>query len=113
MKCVKCGYVSIVKTRSSSQNKYYWSCIVQTLSDETGYDTNEMHEIIKRRFLTDYKTFESKNGNIVDLETSKSTASLTTVEFEALMTRIRVWASQTLNIFLQEPNEIIEENKKA
>jgi hypothetical protein len=89
-------------TRSMSQNKYYWSVIVKMISDETGYSTDEAHEIIKAKFLED----RAKIGNEW-IAFSRSTAGLKTSEFEELMTEIREWASVTLNLMIPLPNEVL------
>ncbi len=102
--CPKCNYRWEVKSRSNSQNSYYWGVVIETLSDELGYTPDEMHEIIKHRFLTQNDIIKGKTGAVY-VSHSKSTTSLTTKEFEDLMTRIRQWASMDLGIFIQEPNE--------
>lgn len=106
-KCNRCGYSPSGKGRSTPQNKYYWGCVIQTLSDETGYSKDEMHEIIKHKFLTEHKVCKGSNNKIEMVQLSKSTSSLDTKEFEELMSKIRMWASYSLGIFIQEPNEII------
>lgn len=108
MKCKKCGYTTTFKERSNPQNRYYWGVVVDTLSDETGYDREEMHEIIKRKFLTDYRIIKGSKGQAVQVETSNKTSTLNTKSFEDLMTRIRIWASRDLSIFIPEPNEQLQ-----
>ena len=88
-------------TRSLNQNAYYWKVIVGMLSDELGYSKDEMHEILKGKFLSE----EVKVGDEI-IRYAKSTASLKTNTFEDLMTDIREWASATLNIMIAQPNEI-------
>jgi hypothetical protein len=104
MKCSRCGYEPSGK-RSNPQNKYYWGVVVQTLSDETGYNLEEMHEIIKHKFLTEHRLVKGKKGEVIQMNMSGSTSKLDTKQFEDLMARIRIWASQELSIFILEPNE--------
>jgi hypothetical protein len=86
------------KDRSNRQNKYYWGVVIQILSDAWGWeDPEELHEAIKIKFLL----IEDR-----PLKSVKSTASLSTVEFEDLMTRIRVWAQSEHNIRIPAPNEV-------
>lgn len=108
-KCLRCGYSSSSKGRSNNQNRYYWGCVVHTLSDETGFTRDEIHEIIKHKFLTETHIYKSKKSKIEEVLISKSTTQLDTKEFEDLMTRIRIWASSRLGVFIAEPNEIIQE----
>ena len=37
--------------RSMKQNNYYWKCIVQVLAEELGYFPNEIHDILRAKFL--------------------------------------------------------------
>ncbi len=109
-KCKRCGYSPSGKSRSSPQNKYYWGVVIQTLSEETGYEVNEMHEIIKHKFLTEHRIVKGNKGQVLQMQLSGSTASLDTKQFEDLMSRIRIWASKELSIYLQEPNEENNQN---
>ena len=88
-------------SRSINQNAYYWSVVVRMIADETGYTTDETHEILKGKFLAT----EVKVGNEI-IRYSRSTTGLKTNEFEDLMTQIREWASVTLNCLIPQPNEI-------
>ena len=66
--------------RSKEQNSLYWKWI-DILSKEIGFTKDEMHELIKYKFL-------------------KSTTTLTTKEFTLLMNDLLYWSSDTLNINL-------------
>lgn len=109
-KCKRCGYSPSGKGRSNPQNSYYWGCMVQILSEETGYTPDEVHEIIKHKFLTERRLYHGGKPNykVTELEYSRSTASLDTKEFEELMSKIRQWASIDLGIWIQEPNENLQ-----
>lgn len=85
------------KKRSLNENSYYWKIVVPILADYFGYSESEMHEAIKYRFLID------NSGKIPKIG---STAKLTTVEFEKLMTDIRQWAAQEWQVYIPLPNEI-------
>ena len=71
--------------RSLSQNKYYWGVIIEILSDQFGYEKEEMHEALKFKFL-------KKHGD-TDLVTVGSTAKLSTAEFTEYIDAIIRWAS--------------------
>ena len=98
-------YVSVrpfKPTRSSNQNRYYWAVIIKTLSEEIGYSSEEMHEILKQQFLiTETKIIKDKEYKI-----TKSTTALNTSEFEDYLSKIRSWASVDLGIFIPEPNDV-------
>ena len=92
------------RKRSIEQNNYYWGGVVQTLSDELGYTPEEMHEVLKFHHLGTKK--EVKRGDkTIQLYMSGSTASLSTSEFEELMSKIRSWASRDLGIYIETPDE--------
>jgi len=55
-------------------------------------------------FLTELHHIETLNG-IKEVEVPKSTAELTTKEFEEYTTSIRQWASQELGVYIPTPNE--------
>ena len=88
--------------RSNEQNRYYFGVVVKILSNETGYTVDEMHEILKYKFLG-VKEISWGTDRIVTIKDSKS---LKTDEFEDYLKRIREWASAELSIYLPLPNEV-------
>lgn len=87
----------IKKQRTHKENRYYWGVVVYLLSETTGYNDEEMHEALKMMFLKDTSR---------KIPTLRSTASLTTVEFENYMEKIRMWSAQELNCYIPLPNEV-------
>ena len=87
----------VKKQRSNNQNRYYWGVVVELLSKELGYTTEETHEALKYKFLMVEKGV---------LPTVKSTTDLTTQEFEEFMSRVREWSSVFLNCYIPDPNEV-------
>lgn len=85
------------KIRSSKENNYYWGIIIPIIQEYTGMFQDEVHEALKWKFLR-----MTRNG----LETCRSTASLTTKEFEDYCASIRVWARLDFNLNIPLPNEI-------
>ena len=90
--------------RSMMQNNYYWKCIVQTLSEELGFYPNEIHDILKVKFASEWQSIEV-NNNKVGLQVINSTATMDTKAFEIYAEQIRIWALSELNIRLMLPNE--------
>ena len=90
--------------RSNMQNNYYWKCIVQELSNELGYFPNEIHDILKVKFASEWQSIEV-NNNKVGLQVINSTATMDTKAFEIYAEQIRIWALSELNIRLMLPNE--------
>ena len=88
------------KPRSNNQNRYYWGSIIQPISDHTGYDPQETHEILKMMFLKK----EVLVGR-TKLDIGTSTTELSTIQMEEYLSRCRMWASQELACYLPLPNE--------
>lgn len=43
--------VAIARSRHSQKARgYYWGVVLKLISEHTGYDTNELHDLFKRRF---------------------------------------------------------------
>lgn len=83
--------------RTNKQNKLWWSWM-KIIGNELGYSKNEIHDILKYKFLL--------REEINDGETTqhlKSTATLTKTEFNKLTQDVFFWANDTLNINL--PND--------
>ena len=73
--------------RTEAQNKYYFKCIVIPLGMHLGYHKYEIHEELKRLFITD---------------TSKE---LTKEEFNQYCEQIRIWSQTELGIILEPPTK--------
>lgn len=89
------------KHRSSNQNRYYW-LVVEMLSDHTGFTKDEIHAILKRKFLLVEKVSE-RSGVIY--EYVRSTTNLSTVEYEVYLDDVRRFAAQDFGIEIPLPNE--------
>lgn len=90
--------------RSLSQNALYWRWmgnIASLVSDHTGYEKDEVHELFKEAFLT------PKIITIGCMEVSTySTKTLTTKEMKEYMDRIDRFCIQNLGISLPIPEEM-------
>lgn len=99
--------VDSAKVRSSSQNAYYWSCVIDLVYEglrTCGFDSvrnkNDAHEICKALFL---KVIDEKNG--IKIERVLSTRELTTIGFQEYLLNISVWAFDYLSISIPEPGQ--------
>ena len=81
--------------RSNEQNSLYWKWI-NIMSEETGFTIEDMHELVKYKFLK--RT--SINNNGVEEVKLKSTTTLSVKEFTKLMDDVLYWSNNTLNINL-------------
>lgn len=87
--------------RSVEQNNYYHGVIVQILSDHTGIDTVNMHEVLK--YLHNSKEITLPDGEVI--RQGQTTTKLDTKEATEYFERIRLWAQQELNCIIPLPNE--------
>ena len=83
--------------RTNSQNRLWWKWM-EIISSELGYEKQEIHDILKYKFLL---REEMMDGEIH--QNLKSTTTLTKIEFNKLTQDVFFWANDTFNINL--PNE--------
>ena len=92
------------KNRSNNQNAYYWGVVIQILVDWSGEDNvkdenNQIHSYLSSLFLTD---------NLGKIPRIKSTTSLTTVEFEQYLEKVRQWAFSNFNVHIPLPEKNLD-----
>ena len=99
-RCPTCGREEKPK-RSLSQNNYAFGVVYKILSLELGYTVDEIHDIMKYKFLP--RTIKIGDESII---VPTSTTQLDTSQMEDYLRQIREWAS-TLEpkIFIPKPNE--------
>lgn len=91
-------------TRSPAANAFYWGVVVKMLADHTGYTPDEMHEILKAKFLPKELAITNRNGEIVgEFVIGGSTTGLNKIQFGEFITNVRVWA-QELGVFIPDPD---------
>ena len=96
------------KSRSISENKYYWGVVIvqwqMLIFEEWGesYSKEEMHEFLKINCNYKYKTIK---GTGEEIKIPQSTAQLQTIEFEDYLERCRRKAFEYFNTIIPMPNE--------
>jgi hypothetical protein len=94
----------IKATRSEQQNRWYWGVIVELLADHTGYSRDEMHEVLKAKFLPKRVALCDGNGVVVDdFVIGGSTAKLNKQTFGEYCEAIRSWAAESLGVVIPDP----------
>jgi len=93
-------------TRSTQQNRLWW-LYVTIIAKEIGYDKNEMHEILKFKFLKKEKVDE-RTGEV--FEYIGSTAKLNKTDFADMVSDLIRYAAETFDIVLPLPGEQSEMN---
>ena len=86
-----------VKRRGSAQNRYYWGVVLKTFGDGTGYQPEDLHEALKRRFLA--------IDPDAPLVMTRSTSELTTVEFNEYLEKVLQLAAE-MGVFVPSPGEM-------
>lgn len=85
-------------TRSVAQNRYYWSGVLGTLSSHTGYTVDELHDLMKMRFLPKHLALTDGNGEVKgEFVIGGSSRKLSTGEFSDYIERIRQFAAEDLD----------------
>lgn len=87
--------------RSLNQNRYYWGVVVKIIADHTGYISEEVHQIMARKFLSYHS---DAHGYFV-----RSTANLNSFEFEKYLDKCRDCAREDMDVHIPMPNEVDEE----
>ena len=87
--------------RSNQQNGFYYGVVVPICAEEWGNDVDSTHRDLAMKFLTVHADPESGKP----LDSVRSTASLTTVEFEKYIEDIRRFVFSFSGIRIPLPNE--------
>ena len=90
-------------SRSTKQNSLYWNWI--NVMTETGYTKDEMHTILRDKFLG-YNEVTTKTGVIKEL---KSTTKLKVGEMKDYLEQIDIFASE-YGIMLPRPEDLYYES---
>lgn len=107
-KCPVCGYKKfgfLLSARSTQQNKFLHGVVIPVLAEHLGYSSEEMKEILKVKFLSETRVIDTVHGP-AEIEYIKPTSSLSTVEFEIFLEKIRQWGSADLGCLVPLPNEV-------
>ena len=107
---VEIAVTRLYATRSIKQNRWYWGVCVELLSEHTGYGPEEMHDILKAKFLPKRLAVSNGNGRIVDsFVIGGSTRELNTVEFKDYTERVQQWAAEDLGVVIPDPEPELAE----
>jgi hypothetical protein len=93
--------------RSLKQNKYYWGVVLKKISDHTGYEAEELHEMFKAKFGIVTK-FDGFDGELI--EYARSTKFFDTRQFSEYIDKIREFAQNKIGVYIPQPNEITDED---
>ena len=88
------------RSRSNNQNAYLFGVVMPILCDVIGYPDSQSSECWASVKIAVGFCDDTKLGKV-----PRSSAGLSTVEFEDLMSRVRTFASVELGAFIPAPNE--------
>jgi hypothetical protein len=88
------------KQGSKAQRGYYRGCVIYLIAANTGQGADDVAYEMRRRFLSPIDDDGKKIG------IPRSTSTLSTVEMEEYLSKIRQWASEFLGVYIPLPNEI-------
>jgi hypothetical protein len=92
--------------RSDQQNRWYWGCVLALISEHTGYQPEELHDLFKVRFIPKHVALADGNGVVREEGViGGSTARLDTIDFAAYCERVRQFAAEELGVVIPDPNE--------
>jgi hypothetical protein len=91
--------------RSQLQNRYYWGVVVDLISQHTGYSPEELHELLKAKFLPKKLAVCNGIGEIQgEFVIGGSTTKLNKIEFGEYMDAIKQWAAESLDVVIPDPD---------
>lgn len=82
--------------RSSQANKRYWA-LLELYADKTGYESEELHEMLKAKFLAPKQIEVGGDTAMI----RPSTAKLNKAEFAEYSDKVERWGIQTLGCWLE------------
>jgi len=106
--------------RSLRQNRYYHGVVVKMIAEETGMESEEVHEVLKKKFIKqrDYALVKSEGKYFACFEDTgemipsdeleeyykkKGSKDLDTKEFKEYIEKIHIWAANFLGINIPDP----------
>ena len=89
------------RKRTDPQNKYYWGVIIELLSQELGYESEEVHNLLKSMFLKRRVILKGKEYISIG-----STTKLNTAQFTDYIEKIKRFAASELNISIPDSDEV-------
>lgn len=94
-------------TRSQQANAYYWAVVVKGLAAYNGNTPDEVHEVLKLKFLSKELAFANGNGEVVaEFVIGGSTRQLDTAAFYDYVERIRAWSLEALELPIPPPDPL-------
>jgi phage protein U len=92
--------------RSQQANRYYFGVVIAALEEHTGYTANELHELMKQKFLPKSLALVDGNGELKgEFVMGGSTRNLKVDEFYRYVEQVRQFAAEALGVYTPDPGE--------
>ena len=85
-------------TRTSQSNRYLFGVVYAVISENTGYDPEQVHDAMKVMFASQHL----ENGLVITEHTSK----MDTVRFSKYVDDIKRWAAEFLHCYVPDAGEV-------
>lgn len=97
--------------RSDLQMGYLWGCVYTYIAEEIGYTVDEIHEMMKDKFLKMHEKVINKKGDIEEITLVRSLSKAATADRNGVSTvlmteyieNIRRWAASFLYLNIPDP----------
>lgn len=89
--------------RTLPQLRYYWGVVIHLLSQHTGYEPEEMHKVVKFKFL---KAVTEKGDEYVRSLSTLIPDPLDTSMMTEYIEQIRRWAVMDLGVTIPDPDKV-------
>lgn len=101
-------------TRSIAQNRLYFGVYCAVLSEHTGYSKEEIHEILKAKFLPKKLALADANGEIVEeFIVGHTTTRLNKIQFGEYLEKIQHWAAEELGVVIPDPpRDVLKDERR-
>lgn len=81
--------------RSLQANRFYWGVVIAALSAHTGYTPDELHDLMKMKFIPKRLVLNDGNGEVHgEFVLGGSTRQMTTAEFSTYVEQVRQFAAE-------------------
>lgn len=91
-------------TRSIAQNRMYFGVYCAVLSEHTGYSKEEVHEVLKAKFLPKKLALADEHGEVKEeFIVGTTTTRLTKIQFGEYLEKIQQWAAEELGVVIPDP----------
>jgi hypothetical protein len=100
-RCQACGQPIRERktTRSLAANAYYWGVVIPAFCELTGYEKDEMHEVLAMHFL------RIEDDPLTGAPRRERTPNCSTPKFQEYVDRLRRFGAE-MGLYIPDPNEV-------